>query len=84
MGVPRSRGWERLVRNGTRLMRFLERAEDRNRIATKVLDKAGTILLGGSVRTLTDGQSTTLNIPEDLRDKWQAAGMCPVARPAST
>lgn len=84
MGVPRSRGWERLVRNGTRLMRFLERAEDRSGIATKVLDKAGTILLGGSVRTLTDGQSTTLNIPEDLRDKWQAAGMCPVARPASS
>lgn len=79
MGVPRSRGWERLVRTGSRLMRVLERAEDRNKIARTILDKAGTILLGGSVRTLTDGQSTTLNIPEDLREKWLAAGVCPVA-----
>jgi len=79
MGVPRSRGWERLVRTGSRVMRVLERAEDRNTIARTVLDKAGTILLGGSVRTLTDGQSTTLNIPEDLREKWLSAGVCPAA-----
>ncbi len=83
MGVPRSRGWERLVRTGARLMRVMERAEDRNTLARTVLDKAGTILLGGSVRTLTDGQSTTLNIPEDLREKWLSAGVCPAAPVAS-
>ncbi|MDI5978259.1 oxygenase MpaB family protein [Amycolatopsis magusensis] len=81
MEVPDSRGWTTAVRAGTRLMRALERGEDRSRIATKVLDKAGEILLGGSVRTLTDGQSTTLDIPEDLRQRWQGAGMCP-AKPA--
>jgi hypothetical protein len=79
MGVPRARGWERVVRTGARLMRVLERAEDSNKLARTVLDKAGTILLSGSVRTLTDGQSTTLNIPEDLREKWLSAGVCPAA-----
>jgi mpaB/rubber oxygenase-like protein len=79
MAVPHSRGWARVVRTGTRLMRILERAEDRSSIARTILDKAGTILLGGSVRTLTDGQSTTLTIPVELREKWLAAGMCPVA-----
>jgi hypothetical protein len=76
--VPRSRGWSRVVGAGTRLMRLLERSEDRSRTATAVLDKAGTLLLGGSVRTLTNGQSTTLNIPAGLREKWLAAGACPV------
>jgi hypothetical protein len=77
MGVPRSRGWQRVVRTGARLLRMLERAENRSTIARTILDKAGVILLGGSVRTLTDGQSTTLTIPQDLREKWLAAGMCP-------
>jgi hypothetical protein len=79
MDVPHSRGWTQAVRAGTRLMRALERSEDRSRIATTVLDKAGALLLGGSVRTLTDGQSTTLNIPADLKEKWLAAGVCPVS-----
>jgi hypothetical protein len=83
MGVPRSRGWGRVVRAGARLLRVLERSEDRSTVARTILDKAGALLLGGSVRTLTDGQSTTLNIPEDLRDKWLAAGVCP-ATPAAT
>lgn len=82
--VPRSRGWTRVVGAGTRLMRLLERSEDRSRTATAVLDKAGSLLLGGSVRTLTDGQSTTLNIPADLREKWLAAGVCPVRRAPSS
>jgi hypothetical protein len=77
MGVPHSRGWTRAVRTGTRLMRVLERSEDTSKIATTILDKAGTLLLGGSVRTLTDGQSTTLDIPADLKEKWLAAGTCP-------
>ncbi|ANN20040.1 hypothetical protein SD37_33510 [Amycolatopsis orientalis] len=76
--VPRSRGWGRAVGAGVRAMRLLERSEDRSRMATAVLDKAGDLLLGGSVRTLTDGQSTTLTIPADLREKWLAAGVCPV------
>jgi len=62
-------------------MRVLERAEDRSTVATTILDKAGSLLLGGSVRTLTNGQSTTLSIPADLREKWLDAGICP-ARPA--
>jgi mpaB/rubber oxygenase-like protein len=77
MGVPRLRGWGRVVRAGARLLRVLERSEDRSTVARTILDKAGALLLGGSVRTLTDGQSTTLNIPEDLREKWLAAGVCP-------
>ncbi len=82
MNVPHSRGWTRAVRAGTRLMRALERSEDSSRIAATVLDKAGALLLGGSVRTLTDGQSTTLDIPADLKEKWLAAGTCP-ASPAA-
>ncbi|SEF36626.1 hypothetical protein SAMN05421837_11147 [Amycolatopsis pretoriensis] len=75
--VPRSRVWGRAVGTGVRLMRLLERAEDRSRTATAVLDKAGSLLLGGSVRTLTNGQPTALTIPAELREKWLAAGVCP-------
>jgi hypothetical protein len=82
--VPRSRGWSRTVATGVRLMRFLERSEDRSSLATTVLDKAGGLLLGGSVRTLTNGQPTALNIPADLREKWLAAGVCPAAASAAT
>jgi hypothetical protein len=77
--VPYSHGWGRAVGAGARLMRVLERSEDRSRAATAVLDKAGSLLLGGSVRTLTNGQPTALSIPADLREKWLAAGVCPVA-----
>jgi hypothetical protein len=82
MEVPDSRTWTRAVRAGTWLMRVLERAEDRSTVATSILDKAGSLLLGGSVRTLTSGQSTALNIPADLREKWLDAGVCP-AKPAA-
>jgi len=82
MEVPNSRTWNRAVRAGAWLMRVLERAEDRSAVATTILDKAGSLLLGGSVRTLTNGQSTTLNIPADLREKWLDAGICP-AKPAA-
>jgi hypothetical protein len=81
--VPHSRAWGRTVGAGVRLMRLLERSEDRSRTATAVLDKAGSLLLGGSVRTLTNGQPTALTIPSDLREKWLAAGVCPVAPPAT-
>jgi hypothetical protein len=77
MQVPQSRGWQRVARIGTRVLGALERAEDDSRIATKILDKAGELLLGGSVRTLVNGQSTTLNIPTDLRERWQTSGLCP-------
>jgi hypothetical protein len=80
MEVPNSRTWTRAVRAGTWLMRTLERAEDRSKVATTILDKAGSLLLGGSVRTLTNGQSTTLSIPADLREKWLDAGICPAAK----
>ena len=40
---------------------------DRSRVARAVLDKAGDLLLGASVRTMTEGQSTTLNVPDCLR-----------------
>ncbi|HET6285600.1 MAG TPA: oxygenase MpaB family protein [Amycolatopsis sp.] len=76
--VPRSRGWGRAVGAGVRAMRLLERSEDHSRVATAVLDKASNLLLGGSVRTLTNGQATALTIPTDLREKWLAAGVCPV------
>ncbi|WET77418.1 oxygenase MpaB family protein [Amycolatopsis sp. QT-25] len=76
--VPRSRGWGRAVGAGVRAMRLLERSEDHSRVATVVLDKASNLLLGGSVRTLTNGQATALTIPTDLREKWLAAGVCPV------
>lgn len=77
MEVPKSRGWNGVVRAGTRLVRALERAEDDSALATTILDRAGTILLGGSVRNLTNGQSTTLNIPTDLRERWEAEGRSP-------
>ncbi|MEV6440640.1 oxygenase MpaB family protein [Amycolatopsis sp. NPDC051716] len=79
--VPHSRAWVRTVGAGARVMRLLERSEDRSRVATTVLDKAGSLLLGGSVRTLTNGQPTALTIPSDLREKWLAAGVCPVTPP---
>lgn len=79
MGVPHSRGWTTAVRTGTRLMRLLERSEDNSGIARTILDQAGALLLGGSVRTLTNGQSTTLHIPTDLREKWLATSTCPAA-----
>lgn len=74
MEVPKSRGWTGVVRAGTRLVRALERAEDNSALATTILDRAGSILLGGSVRNLTNGQSTTLTIPADLRERWEAEG----------
>ena len=77
MEVPRSRAWAGVARAGTRLVRTLERSEDNSALATGILDKAGALLLGGSVRTLTDGQSTTLDIPADLRERWTEAGVCP-------
>jgi hypothetical protein len=83
LGVPHSRGWRRAVRAGARVARLLERSEDRARTAATVLDKAGSLLLGGSVRTLTNGQPTALNIPVDLREKWLAAGVCPAAHSAA-
>ncbi len=76
--VPRSRGWSRFVRAATGLLRTAERAEDTSRLASAVLDRAGQLLLGGSVRMLTSGEKATLDIPADLRDRWSAAGHCPV------
>ncbi|MFD7655985.1 oxygenase MpaB family protein [Actinosynnema sp. NPDC059797] len=86
MRVPDSRGWGRVVNAGTRLMRALERSEDTSALATTILDRAGALLLGGSVRNLTNGQSTTLSIPADLRERWEAEGRSPVpeAKPAGT
>jgi hypothetical protein len=78
MEVPNSRGWARVVGAGTRLVRALERSEDNSALATTILDRAGALLLGGSVRNLTNGQSTTLSIPSDLRERWDAAGRSPV------
>ncbi|UVS79900.1 oxygenase MpaB family protein [Actinokineospora sp. UTMC 2448] len=84
MRVPRSRAWGRVVRTGTRLVRLAEGAEDSSELAEAVLDRAGALLLGGSVRTLTTGQSTTLTIPTDLRERWAAAGKCPAHSPEPT
>ncbi|MFI9006060.1 oxygenase MpaB family protein [Actinosynnema sp. NPDC053489] len=78
MEVPNSKGWARVVRAGTRVVRALERSEDNSALATTILDRAGAILLGGSVRSLTNGQSTTLTIPADLRERWEAEGRSPV------
>ena len=77
MHVPDSRNWARVVGAGTRLVRALERSEDRSAVAATILDRAGALLLGGSVRSLTNGQSTTLSIPADLRERWEAAGKSP-------
>ncbi|MDX8055879.1 oxygenase MpaB family protein [Lentzea sp. BCCO 10_0798] len=65
--VPRSRGWTTAVRTGAKVMGVFERGEDRSRVARAVLDKAGDLLLGASVRTLTDGQPTALVVPACLR-----------------
>ncbi|SES14365.1 hypothetical protein SAMN05216188_12322 [Lentzea xinjiangensis] len=84
MEVPKSRAWTGVVRAGTRLVRALERAEDNSALANTILDRAGAILLGGSVRNLTDGQSTTLTIPADLRERWEAEDRSPVATTTRT
>ncbi|MGW0519955.1 oxygenase MpaB family protein [Crossiella sp. NPDC003009] len=68
--VPKQRGWGRLVGAGARVMRRLERAEDESELARRVLDRAARLLLSVNVRQLTDGQSTALTIPEELREKW--------------
>jgi hypothetical protein len=65
--VPHSKGWTRAVSAGAKVMRVFERGEDRSRVARAVLDKAGDLLLGASVRTLTDGRPTTLTVPACLR-----------------
>ncbi|HJP74611.1 MAG TPA: oxygenase MpaB family protein [Pseudonocardiaceae bacterium] len=75
--VPKSRGWIRFVHAATGLLRMSEHAEDSNKIARTVLDRAGQLLLGGSVRMLTSGETATLDIPADLRDRWSASGHCP-------
>jgi hypothetical protein len=75
--VPKSRGWTRFVKAATGLMRMAEHAEDSSKLASTVLDRAGQLLLGGSVRMLTTGETATLDIPADLRDRWSAAGHCP-------
>lgn len=68
--VPNSRGWGRVVSAGVRLMRVFERAEDDSVLARKVLDKAAHLLLKVNVRQLTNGQSTTLDVPKDLAERW--------------
>lgn len=78
MEVPNARGWARVVSAGTGLVRALERYEDTSTLATTILDRAGALLLGGSVRMLTNGQSTTLTIPADLKERWEAAGRSPL------
>jgi hypothetical protein len=80
--VPHSRGWRRAVRAGARVARLLERSEDRARTAATVLDKAGSLLLGGSVRTLTNGQPTALNIPPTCeKNGWPQASAQPPIPP---
>jgi hypothetical protein len=58
------------------------RAGRHDRAARLVLDKAGHLLLNVSVRRLTTGESTSLNIPDALHDHWQEAGTCPVPKPS--
>ncbi|HEX4704743.1 MAG TPA: oxygenase MpaB family protein [Pseudonocardiaceae bacterium] len=77
LDVPRARGWQAFVKAATGLMKLAERAEDDSRLARSILDRAGHLLLMGSVRTLSSGESTTLTIPTDLHDQWAAAGHCP-------
>jgi hypothetical protein len=84
MEVPDSRAWARVVRTGTRVVRALEHSEDSSALAAGILDRAGALLLGGSVRTLTNGQSTTLTIPADLRERWTATSSVPVQPGAGT
>ncbi len=78
--VPRSRGWGGVVKAAAGLMRLAERAEDNSKLARGILDRAGHLLLAGSVRMLSSGESTALTIPTELQDHWSAAGRCP-ARP---
>jgi hypothetical protein len=65
--VPRSKGWERVVGGGVRVLRALERAEDSSKAARVVLDKAGGLLVRMSARVLTGGRATPLDIPAGLR-----------------
>lgn len=75
--IPKSRGWTKFVQAATGLMRMSEHAENSSKLAKTVLDRAGQLLLGGSVRMLNSGETSTLDIPADLRDHWSAAGHCP-------
>lgn len=68
--VPKSRGWDRMVDVGVRVMRRMEKSEDDSELARRVLDRAARLLLSANVRQLTDGQSTALTIPSGLREKW--------------
>lgn len=70
--VPRSPGWERVVSGGSRVLRTLERAEDKSAAARVVLDRAGGMLVKASARMLTGGRATPLDIPAGLRG-------CPVS-----
>lgn len=75
--VPRARGWARVLGAMARLNRLLERGAARDRAARLVLDRAGHLLLTVSARRLTTGEPTALIIPDDLQDRWEAAGKCP-------
>ncbi|MGH3624791.1 MAG: oxygenase MpaB family protein [Sciscionella sp.] len=68
--VPDSRTWRRVVSAGVKVMRVFERAEDDSILARKVLDKAAQLLLNINLRQLTNGQSTTLEVPKELADRW--------------
>ncbi|MEV7521501.1 oxygenase MpaB family protein [Streptomyces sp. NPDC091371] len=71
--VPRPGPWARFTAAGVRLLRRLERAEDSSTAARRVLDKAGGLLLAGSVRTLAGGQRVGLEVPTELREGWGGA-----------
>jgi ER-bound oxygenase mpaB/B'/Rubber oxygenase, catalytic domain len=77
--VPRSRAWVEMVRGMARLSKVLQRAGAEDRAVRAVLDRAGQLLLTVSVRQLTSGELTSLTIPDGLRDRWEAAGVCPAA-----
>jgi hypothetical protein len=78
LDVPRSRGWRTFIKAAAGLMKLAEHAEDDSKLARSILDRAGHLLLVGSVRTLANGSSTALDIPAELHDQWAEAGHCPV------
>lgn len=68
MAVPRTR-WTPVLRGGRLAIELLEQAEDRSRVATRVLDRVGQRLFHAQIRKLNDGGKIQFDIPTALHSE---------------
>ncbi|MGF1431141.1 oxygenase MpaB family protein [Kitasatospora sp. LaBMicrA B282] len=71
MAVPAGH-WEKAIAHAVKVEERLHDAEEHHRLARRVLDQVGRVLLKAEARRITHGQSTEFDIP---------ATLCPVTTP---